>query len=128
MSLTLENITALASAGFSKNEILQVLQASMNQQAQQPIPQQVITPAQHVNNVPPQSVQPVNTGAGRGSAGQGGADQGLAELLRSMQGSINGLTNAVQAQNIQNSSIQTRTETVDDVLASIINPPVVDNK
>ena len=96
-----EDILILAKAGFTAEQISKISQLHQLSQPVQPV--QPVQPAQPVQPVQP--VQPENDFA--------------AQLAR--------LTAAIQANGILGSA-QPKQETAEDILASIINPPVKEEK
>ena len=105
-----EEILTLAKAGFTAQQI-----AGLSMVANQPVPtpaQPVPTPVQPV----PTPTQPVSTPAQPVPTQAQPVDPVLAELQK--------LTGLMQMQNINNINQPPKTETPEDILASIINPPI----
>lgn len=121
--MNITDIIALAGAGFTKNDILRI---ASNQRVQTPTPTptpaptQAPTPTQAPVQVPVQA--PVGAqglsatfppGYGAGIYQQNGQDFG---------NKLDQILGAVQSNNMVNSQMP-KEETVEDMLASIINPP-----
>ena len=97
-------IIALATAGYTAEQIAVIAKAAKEQPAQQPAQQPAPQPAQQPAQQPVQ--QPVQQPAG------------YADLM----GKLDALTTQIQQSAILNSA-QPREESADDILANIIDPP-----
>ena len=97
-------IIALATAGYTAEQIAVIAKAAKGQPAQQPAQQPVQQPAQQPEQQPAQ--QPVQQ------------PDGYADLM----GKLDALTTQIQQSAILNSA-QPREESADDILANIIDPP-----
>ena len=101
-------IIALATAGYTAEQIAVIAKAAKEQPAQQPAQQPEQQPAQQPVQQPAQ--QPVQQPVQQ--------PDGYADLM----GKLDALTTQIQQSAILNSA-QPREETVDDILANIIDPP-----
>lgn len=97
--MTVNDIIALAGAGFTRNDIFRISQAVSAQ-----VPNQALTPAQ--------------ASATASAPVQGQATAGFSPL----ESKLDNITGLLQGMNIANSQIPAQ-PTTDDMLASIINPP-----
>ena len=97
-------IIALATAGYTAEQIAVIAKAAKEQPAQQPAQQPTQQPAQQPAQQPVQ--QPVQQ------------PDGYADLM----GKLDSLTTQIQQSAILNSA-QPREESADDILANIIDPP-----
>ena len=98
--MTLDDVIALSKAGFTVEQINKLAAAPVQQQVQAAAPVQIQTPQQN----------PVLQ------------ETEFDKIMRSL-----GLLNqSIQSNNILNAN-QAQPETVDDILASIINPPETNN-
>ena len=98
-----EDVLALAGAGFSKEEIVKIFQATQ-QTAQQPAQQ----PAQQTAQLPAQ--QPA----------QQPASDPFVTMMQAMTGKMDTLTAAIQKANIQNTQQPPVVDTIETVMAEII--------
>lgn len=101
--MTVNDIIALAGAGFTRNDIIRIVQA-------------VPTQAQVQNQVQTLASAPATAPASAPVQGQ--ATGGFSPL----ESKIDNITGLLQGMNIANSQIPAQ-PTTDDMLASIINPP-----
>ena len=124
MASTLETIATLAQAGFTKTEIVALLQAQAQQPKQQPAQQ----PAQQPTQQPTQQTaqQPAQQSTQQPAQQQPMQKSETEKLIEALGLKLDTLTSAVYGQNI--SSIgkatpqKTQDQITDDVIASIINP------
>ena len=146
MAFTNDDILTLARAGFTSEQIIKLSQIQSQQQAQpqqmaqpqlqqqpQMYPQQMIQPqAQPQQMVQPQmypqqmiqpQAQPQQLPDGSGFfIATTPADTPKQDPFHQLFEQMTGIKQAIQNNNIQNSVIQTKPETTDDILASIIQP------
>ena len=144
--MTIEQLSALASAGFTKEDIIALCNTSAPAvtPSQTPAPAPALAPAPAVMNAPVQPMptglqgfgNPINPTQGRQEQfyqevlsrngqqmnidmGNGGVVKNNDPLIET----INNLTRAVQANGIANSQMpENKQPTVDDMLAEIIRP------
>ena len=96
-----EDVLALAGAGFSKEEIVKIFQAT--QQPTQPAQQSAQQPAQQTTQQPTQT-----------------APDPFVAMMQAMTGKMDTLTAAIQKANIQNSTQPPVADTIETVMAEII--------
>ena len=109
-------IIALATAGYTAEQIAVIAKAAKGQPAQQPAQQPVQQPAQQPEQQPAQ--QPVQQPAQQPAQQPVQQPGGYADLM----GKLDALTTQIQQSAILNSA-QPREESADDILANIIDPP-----
>ena len=105
-------IIALATAGYTAEQIAVIAKAAKEQPAQQPTQQPTQQPAQQPTQQPAQ--QPTQQPAQQPVQ----QPDGYADLM----GKLDALTTQIQQSAILNSA-QPREESADDILANIIDPP-----
>jgi hypothetical protein len=105
--MTTNDVLALAKAGFTSTQIVALAQISQTPTTQPPTPTAPPTPT-----VPPAPTVPPTPAVQ--------TDPIMAEIQK--------LTGALQANALLASNMPQTQQTADDVLASIINPPTVENK
>ena len=142
MAFTNDDILTLARAGFTSEQIIKLSQIQSQQQAQpqqmvqpqvqqqpQMYPQQMVQPQAQPQMYPQQMIQPqaqpqpqqLPDGSGFFIANTP-AEPPKQDPFHQLFEQMTGIKQAIQNNNIQNSVIQTKPETTDDILASIIQP------
>lgn len=113
--MTINDILALSNAGFTKDDIMKLAAAPAQTPAQQPIqtpaPAPAITPAPDFAPLP----APIPTQQ---------QAQTQEDSINKMLAEMSLLRQDIQNSNILNSQ-QPKVETVDDIVAKIINPPTI---
>ena len=122
MSFSQDDILTLAKAGFTANQIIAL--GSIQTPAPAPVAPAPVAPAPAPAPVAPAPVAPVAPApvapapAPVAPAPVAPAPDPFQQLFEQMTG----IKQAIQSNNIQNSSIITQPQTTDDILASIIQP------
>ena len=122
MSFSQDDILTLAKAGFTANQIIAL--GSIQTPAPAPVAPAPVAPAPAPAPVAPAPVAPVAPApvapapAPVAPAPVAPAPDPFQQLCEQMTG----IKQAIQSNNIQNSSIITQPQTTDDILASIIQP------
>lgn len=110
--MKIEDIIALAGAGFSKQDIIKIAgTGSISTPAPAPAPIQTPTPASAPAPVPVPAQVPGNT------------QDVFNQRMGVLDNRLDEITRLIQVGNLSNSQIP-EPPTTDDMLASIINPPV----
>lgn len=110
--MKIEDIIALAGAGFSKQDIIKIAgTGSIPTPAPAPAPIQTPTPASAPAPVPVPAQVPGNT------------QDVINQRMGVLDNRLDEITKLIQVGNLSNSQIP-EPPTTDDMLASIINPPV----
>lgn len=108
--MKIEDIIALAGAGFSKQDIIKIA-GTVSAPAPAPAPIQTPTPASASAPVPVPAQVPGNT------------QDVFNQRMGVLDNRLDEITRLIQVGNLSNSQIP-EPPTADDMLASIINPPV----
>ena len=108
--MKIEDIIALAGAGFSKQDIIKIA-GTVSAPAPAPAPIQTPTPASAPAPVPVTAQVPGNT------------QDVFNQRMGVLDNRLDEITRLIQVGNLSNSQIP-EPPTTDDMLASIINPPV----
>lgn len=108
--MKIEDIIALAGAGFSKQDIIKIA-GTVSAPAPAPAPIQTPTPASAPAPVPVPAQVPGNT------------QDVFNQRMGVLDNRLDEITRLIQVGNLSNSQIP-EPPTTDDMLASIINPPV----
>lgn len=108
--MKIEDIIALAGAGFSKQDIIKIA-GTVSAPAPAPAPIQTPTPASASAPVPVPAQVPGNT------------QDVFNQRMGVLDNRLDEITKLIQVGNLSNSQIP-EPPTTDDMLASIINPPV----
>lgn len=108
--MKIEDIIALAGAGFSKQDIIKIA-GTVSAPAPAPAPIQTPTPASAPAPVPVPAQVPGNT------------QDVFNQRVGVLDNRLDEITRLIQVSNLSNSQIP-EPPTTDDMLASIINPPV----
>lgn len=108
--MKIEDIIALAGAGFSKQDIIKIA-GTVSAPAPAPAPIQAPTPASAPAPVPVPAQVPGNT------------QDVFNQRMGVLDNRLDEITKLIQVGNLSNSQIP-EPPTADDMLASIINPPV----
>lgn len=108
--MKIEDIIALAGAGFSKQDIIKI-SGTVSAPAPAPAPIQAPTPASAPVSVPVPAQVPGNT------------QDVFNQRMGVLDNRLDEITRLIQVGNLSNSQIP-EPPTTDDMLASIINPPV----
>lgn len=108
--MKIEDIIALAGAGFSKQDIIKIA-GTVSAPAPAPAPIQAPTPASAPAPVPVPAQVPGNT------------QDVFNQRMGVLDNRLDEITRLIQVGNLSNSQIP-EPPTADDMLASIINPPV----
>lgn len=106
--MKIEDIIALAGAGFSKQDIIKI---AGTVSAPAPAPAPILTPASAPASVPVPAQVPGNT------------QDVFNQRMGVLDNRLDEITRLIQVGNLSNSQIP-EPPTTDDMLASIINPPV----
>lgn len=108
--MKIEDIIALAGAGFSKQDIIKIA-GTVSAPAPAPAPIQTQTPASAPASAPVSAPVPGNT------------QDVFNQRMGVLDNRLDEITRLIQVGNLSNSQIP-EPPTTDDMLASIINPPV----
>ena len=108
--MKIEDVIALAGAGFSKQDIIKIA-GTVSAPAPAPAPIQTLTPASAPAPVPVPAQVPGNT------------QDVFNQRMGVLDNRLDEITRLIQVGNLSNSQIP-EPPTADDMLASIINPPV----
>ena len=114
MSFSQDDILTLAKAGFTANQIIALGSIQTPAPAPAPVAPAPVAPAP----VAPAPVAPVAPAPAPVAPAPAPAPDPFQQLFEQMTG----IKQAIQSNNIQNSSIVTQPQTTDDILASIIQP------
>lgn len=110
--MKIEDIIALAGAGFSKQDIIKIAgTGSIPTPTPAPAPAPILTPASAPASVPVPAQVPGNT------------QDVFNQRMGVLDNRLDEITRLIQVGNLSNSQIP-EPPTTDDMLASIINPPV----